>query len=355
MLNYRIISGDTRNVPIIPSNSIHLALTSPPYTDVVDYDRSNPNNIGNHKGKQYEDMMTDVCKEVFRVLKPGRKFMVNIGDTYIESPLDGKSSINENGRLIVDICRKVGFELEVRIIWDKGFATSLDLMGTFPFPPSPIIFQKDEWIYIFRKPGTGDYSNVSDEEKQASKMPTSFIKDHVYSVWHLKPENSIDWHPAPFPIELPEAIIRMYSFVGETVYEPFLGTGTTMLAAKEWGRSCIGTEIGYKTPDGMDWLTHIKNKVGWLGGDVYGKQVSYDIVDPQGMIISDVVKGKGVEKLIERESKGPMDAFMGEEVKEEVITSEVLFHIETPVEKKEETVEYKPVTGWKKQKQLFED
>lgn len=358
MLTYRIINGDNRNVPVIPSGSVHLAVTSPPYEDVVDYDRSNPNNIGNYRAKEYISMITQSFKEVFRVLRPGRKFIVNIADTYMESKLDGKSSISECGRMMVDICKEIGFELEVRIIWDKGLATSLDLMGTWPFPASPIIFQKDEWIYVFRKPGEADNSHVSAEEKEASRMPTSFTREHVYSVWHIKPENSIDWHPAPYPIELPEACVRMYSFVGETVYDPFLGTGTTMLAAKEWGRSCIGTEIGYKTPDGIDWLTHIKQKVTWLGGDVFGKQVSYDVVTPEGMIISDVVRGKGVEKLIERNKAGPMDKFTDIVTTNDIeaigIKGEILYHMETPIEKKEDTTEYKP-SGWKKQKQLFED
>jgi modification methylase len=356
MLIYKIINGDSRKVDIIPNSSIHLALTSPPYGSVVDYNRADPNNIGNYDNDEYKKMITEVYKEVFRVLKPGRKFAVNIADTYIASPLDEKSSINEYGRMTVDICRSIGFELEVRIIWDKGLATSLDLMGSWPRPASPIIFQKDEWIFIFRKPGVGDYSHISDEERQASTMSTSFIKEHVYSVWHIKPENSVDWHPAPFPVALPEAIIRMYSFVGEIIYEPFLGSGTTMVAAKNWGRSCIGTEIGYKTPDDVLWIDHLKKKVGWNEGDVYGKQVAYEFVTADGKVITDVVKGIGIEKLQEKISRGPMDAFSEEESKEEIIRSEILFHIEGTAEKKdtEEKEEYRP-TGWKKQKTLFGD
>jgi DNA modification methylase len=294
MLFYKVIVGNSASVPAIKTDSVDLTVTSPPYLQAKNYDIDNAENVGNYPLREQLEMCKPIYKEVFRVLKPGRKFVVNVPDMIGKSPIDNKyCSIplaDETRRLLDDI----GFIYEIPFMWLKKHSRTSNVGGSFPYPGGPVLTHDFEPCYIMRKPGDTDYSHVTKEQREASKMSPQFMADAMYNTIEIMGETQIKFHPAAFPEELVERFIALYTFVGETVYDPFLGSGTTLLAAKRLERSGIGTEIGYKTPDGVSWLEHVKNRIGWKDGNLHGDQILYEVLDCEGKVInSETVVGRG--------------------------------------------------------------
>ena len=261
----KLIIGNSRDMLEVKTESVDMIVTSPPYISAIDYNRANPDNIGNFTGLVYYDMMYDVYSELFRVLKPGRKFCLNVQDIPSTEETTGLDLVAFRSALL---CQKVGWELIADIIWDKGRNRAGGTpLGTIPFPASPVILGNYEHLFVFRKPGKPDYSHVTVEQRESSRLTTPEIAESIYSVWAIKPELSRSGHPAPFPQELPRRLIKFYSFIGETILEPFVGSGTTMKVCKELRRNCIGYELEEK------YIEVIKEKVCWnqllLDGDSY--------------------------------------------------------------------------------------
>lgn len=355
MLTFRIISGSCQNVPIIASSSQALALTSPPYAFAKDYRRSDDRNIGNYHHDEYFNMIEPVYREVYRVLMSGRKFILNITDLPEQAKSDGRFSYYKYGMRTVELCEKIGFELEETVLWIKGRNRSGGAAGSLPFPPSPMLLSNFEFMYVLRKPGETVTSHVSEDEREASKMSKDFMKDILYTSWPMHPETSIRYHKAPFPIELPSRFIKLYTFVGESVYEPFLGSGTTMLAAKQLHRSCTGVELGYDTDDGMTWLEHIKRRVGWLDGNLASKEVSYEVVQPDGTLVTDLVEGLGKDNLVDMSRRGSLEEFTEGAIAHKIAPK--ITHSEGKSDIAEDHEEQKgddwEPKGWKKQRELF--
>lgn len=356
MLAFRIIHGSSQKVPVIRDSTIALACTSPPYGKAKAYARDDPQNVGNYEYSQYFDMVKPIYEEVFRVLMRGRKFIVNITDLPDEAATDGRFTYYDYGQKTVELCRKVGFELEETVLWIKGRNRSGGTPGTLPYPPSPMLLNNFEFCYIFRKPGETEVYNISEEEREASKMSGEFLKDVLYTSWDIHPETTIRWHPAPYPVELPSRFIQLYTYVGETVYDPFGGTGTTMLAAKKAHRSATICEIGYDTPDDKSWLDHIKERVGWLDGNMASNEVTYEVVTAEGDIVRDIVKGKGTKKLQEVLGYQQLDKFSEDRAPDVIEPSVILEHDVRKVDaevKQEEGEVWNKDKDWKKQKSFF--
>lgn len=268
---HRVVHGSSTQLNEISNNSIQLIVTSPPYGDVKEYDRENECNIGNYKDEEYIALMTDVYKECKRILEPGRRLCINISDVPVMT--EWGQAVSMLGQKTVEIIENMGgFVLNNIIIWTKGRCRAgSDAVGTLPYPGSPVLLNNWEYVYIFKKEGAPHYPQ-DPNIREASKVVKEELRDWLYCTWAIMTERDRR-HIAPYPVELPYRLIRLFSYVGETVYDPFLGSGTTMQAARMCGRSSVGYDVGYDlTPEAVKslgsksnpiWLDLIKNKVGW--------------------------------------------------------------------------------------------
>ncbi|NQS97062.1 MAG: site-specific DNA-methyltransferase [candidate division Zixibacteria bacterium] len=232
----------------IPMESVHLMITSPPYFNAKMYSRELiKDELGNiHNLDEWFDKIGNVWREVYRVLQPGRKAFINIMNLPIREKW-GFRSLNLVGRT-VDLMEEIGFIFKRDIVWEKTHGVKAHF-GTYPYPGGILINNMHEFILEFNKPdrkGLKKYRHITDEIRQASKLDKEFWLSLKNSdVWKMNPENSGDnrSHVAPFPYELPYRIIKAYSFIGETVLDPFVGSGTTLKAAIDLRRNGIGYEI----------------------------------------------------------------------------------------------------------------
>jgi len=240
----------------VPDRSVHLVVTSPPYWQLKDY--GNGGQIG--FDDSYEDYINNlnvVWSQCHRVLENGCRLCVNIGDQFARSVYYGRYKVIPIRTEIIKFCETVGFDYMGAIIWQKvttcnttGGAT---IMGSFPFPRNGILKIDYEFILIFKKHGTAP--RVSKEIKEQSKMTTEEWNRFFAGHWNIPGEKQ-DKHLAMFPEELPRRLIKMFSFIGDTILDPFLGSGTTSLAAKNLGRNSIGYEINH------EFLPLIREKLG---------------------------------------------------------------------------------------------
>jgi len=253
---HKIIIGDSRKMEELQDKSVHLIITSPPYWQLKDYGVENQ--IGfNDSYESYINHLNLVWSECFRVLHDGCRLCINIGDQFARSVYYGRYKIIPIRTEIIKFCETIGFDYMGAIIWQKpttmnttGGAT---VMGSFPYPRNGIIKIDYEFILIFKKPGNSP--KVSKELKEKSKLSKEEWNEYFSGHWNFNGEKQIE-HLAMFPEELPKRLIKMFSFVGDTVLDPFLGSGTTTLAAKNLNRNSIGYEVNKK------FLPVIKEKVG---------------------------------------------------------------------------------------------
>jgi site-specific DNA-methyltransferase (adenine-specific) len=245
MPTHTIIFGDARAMPELADESVHLVVTSPPYWQIKDYGAKNQ--IGFHDDyRQYINNLNLVWEECARVLHDGCRLCVNIGDQFARAAIYGRYRVFPIREKILGYCvEQLKLDYMGAIIWQKvttcntsGGAT---VMGSFPFPRNGIIKIDYEFILIFKKPGKAP-EPPSPEAKEAARLTTEEWNEYFYGHWNFPGVRQGD-HPAAFPLELPRRLIRMFTFPGETVLDPFLGSGTTSVAAHRLGRHSVGYEI----------------------------------------------------------------------------------------------------------------
>ncbi len=245
-----IIVGDSRRMENLKDESVHLIITSPPYWQLKDY--GNGSQIGfNDSYEEYINNLNLVWKECYRVLHKGCRLCINIGDQFARSVYYGRYKVIPIREEIIKFCETIGFDYMGAIIWQK-VTTCNTIMGSFPYPRNGIIKLDYEFILIFKK--LGEPPKVSREIKEKSKLSTEEWNEYFYGHWNFSGERQ-NKHLAMFPEELPKRLIKMFSFAGDTVIDPFLGSGTTCLSANKLGRNSIGYEIN------KDFLPIIKEKL----------------------------------------------------------------------------------------------
>jgi len=242
---HRLIEGDARNLGFIPDESIHLVLTSPPYWNLKKYN-TNSRQLGHIDSyDEFLQELTKVWREVYRVLVPGGRLVCVVGDVCLSRRKYGRHLVMPLHADICVACRKLGFDNLNPIIWHKISNANYEVKnGTKflgkPYEPNAIIKNDIEFILMQRKPG--GYRKPTEEQRRLSMIDKTDYEAWFQQFWTI-PGASTRQHPAPFPLELADRIVRMFSFYGDTVLDPFLGTGTTMKAAIKARRNSIGIEI----------------------------------------------------------------------------------------------------------------
>lgn len=262
--HHKIIAGDSRRMTEIADESVHLVVTSPPYWQLKDY--GDEKQIGFHDTyESYINNLNLVWKECFRVLQNGCRLCINIGDQFARSVYYGRYKVIPIRTEITRFCETIGMDYMGAIIWQKVTTTNTtggaSIMGSFPYPRNGILKIDYEFILIFKK--LGDPPKVSKEIKELSKLTTGEWNTYFAGHWNFAGERQ-DKHLAMFPEELPRRLIRMFSFVGDTILDPFLGSGTSSLAAKNLSRNSIGYEISPM------FIPIIKNKLNISQHDIFG-------------------------------------------------------------------------------------
>lgn len=253
---HTIINGDSRKMSELKDKSVHLIVTSPPYWQLKDY--GTDSQIGfNDSYENYINHLNLVWKECFRVLHDGCRLCINIGDQFARSVYYGRYKVIPIHSEIIRFCETIGFDFMGQIIWQK--ATTMNttgggaVMGSFPNPRNGIVKLDFEYILLFKKQGTAPKPTL--EQKANSAMTNEEWNTYFNGHWYFNGVKQ-DKHLAMFPEELPHRLIKMFSFPEETVLDPFMGSGTTALAAKNLQRNSIGYEIN------LDFIPIIKEKIG---------------------------------------------------------------------------------------------
>ncbi|MCL1967962.1 MAG: thermonuclease family protein [Bacteroidetes bacterium] len=270
---HKIINGDSRQMSELKDRSVHLIITSPPYWQLKDY--GTENQIGfNDSYENYINNLNLVWSECYRVLHDGCRLCINIGDQFARSVYYGRYKVIPIHSEIIKFCETMGFDFMGQIIWQK--ATTMNttgggaVMGSFPHPRNGIVKLDFEYILLFKKQGNAP--KPTQEQKDNSVMTNEEWNTYFNGHWYFNGAKQ-DKHLAMFPEELPHRLIKMFSFPNETVLDPFLGSGTTSLAAKNLNRNSAGYEIN------AEYIPIIKEKIGLM-------QVETEIIKQQEITLN---------------------------------------------------------------------
>jgi len=238
---HKLIFGNSMNMSELENESIHLIITSPPYFNApFDYKDLFKNY------EQYLGVLKKMAAEAYRVLQDGRIFALNIDDMLVDGQ---KYPITADA---VKIFQNVGFRYRDKIIWKKpdGYLRISKRSGVLLQNPYPMYFYPDnllESIIIFQK-GKFNYRSVSEEIREKSKIDKKEFQNNnwhktIWEITNVLPGSKLEKGVAAFPDELPYRLIKLFSYVGETILDPFLGSGTTMKVAHQLNRNSVGFEI----------------------------------------------------------------------------------------------------------------
>lgn len=240
--------GDARRAARLAPESVHLVLTSPPYWTLKEYPQRDGQLGGLGDYEEFLAQLDRVWARCLEALVPGGRLVCVVGDVCLSRRRNhGRHTVVPLHASICEGCRRLGFDNLSPIIWRKITNAAYESgngAGAFlgkPYEPNAIVKNDLEFILMQRKPG--GYRRPGSAAKILSLIPED--EHHLWfrQVWNGPPGASTKDHPAPFPLALAERLVRMFSFVGDTVLDPFLGTGTTSLAAARWGRNSVGIEV----------------------------------------------------------------------------------------------------------------
>ncbi len=248
--SHRLLLGDARSMPEVGNVSIHLVVTSPPYWTLKDYEGSAGEAQLGHMADydQFQKELALVWKRCYDSLVPGGRLCIVVGDVCLRRRDAGRHLVVPLHADISTTCRNVGFDYLTPILWYKIANAATEVEGNGapflgkPYEPNAIIKNDVEYILMFRKPG--GYRSPTNQQRVLSLIEKEEHSRWFRAIWDDVPgSNRLRGHPAPFPVELAYRLIRMFSFVGDIVLDPFMGTGTTTEAAILANRSSIGYEI----------------------------------------------------------------------------------------------------------------
>lgn len=245
--HHKLILGDARKLNRIKDATVHLVVTSPPYWTLKEYNKT-PGQLGSIADyERFLDELDRCWHECLRVLVPRGRLVIVVGDVLLSRR---KHQRHQAVPLHADIqirCRRLGFDNLAPIYWYKIASAAYESEGNGagflgkPYEPNAVVKHDVEYILMERKPGS--YRSPDPKTRLLSIIPADKHAIWFRQVWEDVKGESTRHHPAPFPEELANRLIRMFSFVGDTVLDPFVGTGTTMVAAARAGRNSIGVEI----------------------------------------------------------------------------------------------------------------
>lgn len=251
--------GDARKLSLDPG-TVHLVVTSPPYWTLKEYNdvKGQLGYVGDYQ--EFLDSLDAVWKACFDALVPGGRLICVVGDVCLSRRKNGgRHMVVPLHAGIQTRCGRIGFDNLAPIIWHKIANATLEAEGNGggflgkPYEPNAVIKNDIEFILMLRKPG--GYRTPDLATRILSVIPEDCHREWFQQIWTRLPGASTRHHPAPYPLELATRLIRMFSFVGDTVLDPVLGTGTTTVAASKWGRNSIGVEID------PDYLAYAKRRI----------------------------------------------------------------------------------------------
>ena len=266
--DHRIVQGDARDLSGLADRSVHLVVTSPPYWTLKEYNEGD-DQLG--AVADYERFVAELAKvwsECHRVLVPGGRLVIVVGDVCLSRRRHGRHLVVPLHASIQESCRQRGFDNLAPIIWHKIANARFEIAGTGgflgkPYGPNAVIKNDIEFILMQRKPG--GYRSPSPAARALSVISADRHREWFRQIWTF-PGASTRHHPAPYPLELAVRLVRMFSFVGDTVLDPFLGTGTTSVAAARTGRNSVGVEV-----DG-EYVEQARSRFQHETGGLFGRQ-----------------------------------------------------------------------------------
>lgn len=245
---HTLAAGDARHLDWIPDRSVHLVVTSPPYFNLKKYN-DHPDQLGDIDDyEKFHDELDQVWRHCFRVLVPGGRLVVNVGDVCVARRENGgRHHVFPLHADIAVRARRIGFDYLTPILWNKIANAKFEAEGNGggflgkPYEPNGIIKNDVEYILMLRK--HGKYRSPTEDQRASSRLTKDEQSAWFRPIWTDLTGASTREHPAPYPVELAYRLVRMFSFTGDTVLDPFVGTGSTMLAAMKCHRNSIGNEL----------------------------------------------------------------------------------------------------------------
>jgi DNA modification methylase len=260
---------DARDPLPVPHESVHLVVTSPPYWTLKRY-RETQGQLGHTAGyEEFLDSLDQVWKWILDALVPGGRLICVVGDVCLSRRRNnGEHTCVPLHSSIQERCRKLGFSNLAPIIWHKIANATYEVDGNSrflgkPYEPNGIIKNDIEYVLMLRKPG--GYRKPSKAARLLSIIGDANHKKWFQQIWHDIAGESTRQHPAPFPLPLASRLVRMFSFAGDTILDPFMGTGTTNVAAARWGRNSIGVEID------TDYFSLARTRLSTAAADMFTK------------------------------------------------------------------------------------
>jgi len=243
---HSILVGNSQDLSSVRDNSVHLVVTSPPYWNLKEYN-DHAHQLGHvNDYEQFLDKLDEVWKGCFEKLVVGGRLVVVVGDVLLSRRNHGRHKVVPLHADIQVRCEKIGFDNLAPIFWHKISNANFEAKGNSkflgkPYEPNAVIKHDIEYILMLRKPG--GYRKPEPEQRRLSIISEREFNEWYQQIWTFGGASTQRGHPAPYPEKLANRLIRMFSFVGDTVLDPFLGSGTTMVAAAKIGRHSIGVEI----------------------------------------------------------------------------------------------------------------